>query len=39
MTHSLPVAEDSLIDFGRRIDELEKRLANAGKGGSGIDMS
>jgi hypothetical protein len=32
------LAENTLIDFGRRIDELEKKLANAG-GGKGIDMS
>jgi tetrahydromethanopterin S-methyltransferase subunit G len=32
------LAEKTLVDFGKRIDELEKRLAMAGKGG-GIDMS
>ena len=33
------LAEGTLIDFQRRIEELEKKLANAGNGGSGIDMS
>lgn len=42
----MPIAEDTLEDFGKRIDELEKKLKNSNnkeveriieKGGSGLD--
>lgn len=33
------LAEDTLVDFGKRIEELEKRISMMNQGKNGVDMS